>query len=111
MKGVRIDVNRYVLHEPSAHIKEHCVVQLKKQPFANKECQNDLVEDFKASHRNLPVPTLTALTKIVCEIASKRLLNNALQLCKYQTAVFLSSIKSVKLIKIDSHDDFGNCCH
>ena len=101
-----------MLHEPSVHIKEHYVVQLKKRLFANKECRNDVVEAFKASHPNLPLPTLTALlTKMVCEIASKQLLNNALQLRKYQTAIFLNSIKSVKLIKIDSHDDFGDRCH
>ena len=79
-KPLAYEYAQHVLREPSFHLKTQYAEGLKKQFFASKECKDELVEAFKAQHLDVPIPSQKILSKALCGIAGKRLLNNTLHL-------------------------------
>ena len=99
--------DEYALCEPKPVTKDAYLKDLGNNLLGNKKAKAGLIKAFKNQQ-----PVVKRVTgKVVCTVASKRLLNKALQARKEHAGSLLKTARTVQSMQINSADDFGEGCH
>ena len=75
------------------------------------EAMSELKSAFKKLHESVAKQLSRVLGSSVCRVASRRLLNKALQMCKEHAGSLLGSIRSIRPIQIAQREHFDKGSH
>ena len=99
---------RYVLAEPKRDVQEQHVKELQNRLLLNSEARVQLITAFK-KRQEIRMPRV--MSKAVCRMAARRLLNKSLQTRKEHVGSLLKACRLIKSLQIEGKEDFGEGCH
>ena len=102
---------RYVLAQPKPAVREMYLKGLQATLLHDFEARSELTKAFKNEHESLARLIPRVLTRTVCRLAARKLLNKSLQMRKENVGFLLKSIRSIKSTQITQREDFGKGCH
>ena len=71
----------------------------------------ELFKAYKREHADLAKRMSKGMSKAVCKIAAKKILNKTLQMRKEYVGSLLKAIRLIKRLDIKVKEDFGEGCH
>ena len=101
----------YVLAEPKPDVKQQYVKQMQYSLLHDSQTLVQLIKDYKKQHPDLAKRMSRAMSRAVCKIAAKKVLNKAIQLRKENVGSLLKNIRLIKCLDIKENEDFGEGVH
>ena len=103
--------NKYVLAEPKLDLKEQYMKEIQFNLLDHFIAWLQLFKAYKREHADLAKRMSKGMSKAVCKIAAKKILNKTLQMRKEYVGSLLKAIRLIKRLDIKVKEDFEGGCH
>ena len=103
--------NKYSLCEPKLDKIETYLQEMEANLLNNSKARLALIKVLKEQHKTLAEQARGVLGKTACRLATKRLLNKALQVRKEHAGSLLKMARSIQSLHIKGKQHFGESSH